>query len=307
MKSLKIAAVVNPAAANGATAKQWPEIASMMEGEGLSFETFMTEGPEHATELARGALQKGCDLIISVGGDGTHNEVMNGFFTPQGPVRPEAQLGFISMGTGSDLIKTLEAPKDPREAIEHLMKAPAQAVDVGKLSFTDHQGERETRYFINIAGLGLDGDTVGRVNRTSKALGGFVSFLWGTVVSLMLYRNKEMAVTVDDQLVFEGMAVITAVANGRYFGGGMCIAPQAEMADGLFDVVIMHSLGKAALLFNLPKVYKGTHLDHPFSIFVRGRKVVIETEEALLNLDGEQPGRGPVEVELLPLALQVKA
>ncbi|NLA04836.1 MAG: diacylglycerol kinase family lipid kinase [Firmicutes bacterium] len=307
MKSLKTAVVVNPASANGATARQWPEIASSMEAEGLSFETLMTEYPEHATELARGALQKGCDLIISVGGDGTHNEVMNGFFTPQGPVRPEAQLGFISMGTGSDLIKTLQSPKEPGAALEHLLKAAPREVDVGKLSFISHRGNKEIRYYINIAGLGLDGDTVGRVNRTSKALGGFVSFLWGTVVSLMLYRNKEMAVTVDDKLVFEGPAVIAAVANGRYFGGGMCVPPHAEMADGLFDVVILHSLGKAALLYHLPKVYKATHLDYPFCIFVRGRKVLIETEEALLNLDGEQPGRGPVEVELLPLALRVRA
>jgi diacylglycerol kinase (ATP) len=123
----------------------------------------------------------------------------------------------------------------------------------------------------------------------------------------MLYRNKEMAITVDDKPVFSGSVVIVAVANGRYFGGGMCIAPHAEMDDGLFDIVIMHGLGKIALLLNLPKVYKGTHLDHPFCISLRGRKVAIETEQALLNLDGEQPGRGPVEVELLPRALQVRA
>lgn len=112
-------------------------------------------------------------------------------------------------------------------------------------------------YFVNIAGLGLDGDTVDRVNRTSKALGGFISFLWGTVASLMLYRNKEMAITVDDQPVFEGVVTIVAVANGRYFGGGMCIAPHAVMEDGLFDIVILHSLSKLNLLANLPKVYRG--------------------------------------------------
>ncbi len=307
MKSLKITAVVNPASANGATARRWPEIASLIEQEGLSFDTLMTEAPEHATELTRGALQKGCDLVISIGGDGTHNEVMNGFFTPEGPVRPEAQLTFISMGTGSDLIKTLGIPKEPRAAVKHFITAPPREVDVGKLSFMSYRGGQETRYFINIAGLGLDGDTVARVNRTSKALGGFVSFLWGTVVSLALYRNREMAVFVDDKHVFEGAVVITAVANGRYFGGGMCIAPLAEMDDGLFDIVIMHGLSKAKLLMNLSRVYQGTHLDHPNCISLRGRKVVVQTETALLNLDGEQPGLGPVEAEILPLALRLKA
>lgn len=307
MKNLKIAAVVNPVSANGVTARRWPEIADLMKEAGLSFETLMTAAPEDATELTRGALRGGCDLVVSVGGDGTHNEVVNGFFTPEGPVRPEAQFGFISMGTGSDLIKTLEVPKEPELALKHLLESPPREVDLGRLSFVSHRGAREERYFINIAGLGLDGDTVDRVNRTSKALGGFISFLWGTLVSLMLYRNVEMSITVDGKPVFSGPVVIVAVGNGRYFGGGMCIAPHAVMDDGYFDVVIMHSLSKIALLFNLPKVYKGTHLDHPYCISLRGRKVVIETEQALLNLDGEQPGRGPTEVKLLPRALRVRA
>jgi diacylglycerol kinase (ATP) len=307
LKDLKTAVVVNPVSANGVTSRRWPEIAALMEREGLSFEAYMTEAPEHATELTREALLKGCDLVVSVGGDGTHNEVMNGFFTPEGPLRKEAQLGFISMGTGSDLIKTLLIPKDPVEAVKHLVGNRPRPIDVGRLSFVSHRGEKVTRYFINIAGLGLDGDTVDRVNRTSKALGGFISFLWGTVVSLMLYRNKEMAVVVDGKPVFNGQVTIVAVANGRYFGGGMCIAPHAEMDDGLFDIVIMHSLSKLNLLANLPKVYRGAHLDHPNSISLRGRRVAIQAAEALLNLDGEQPGRGPVEVELLPLALPVRA
>jgi len=307
LKGLKITVVVNPTAANGITAKRWPEIAALMKKEGLSFDTLMTAAPEHATELTRQALQKGCDLVVSVGGDGTHNEVVNGFFTPDGPVRPEAQLGFISMGTGSDLIKTLQIPKEPAAAIKHLLESPPREIDVGRLSFMSYRGGKEIRYFINIAGLGLDGDTVDRVNRTSKALGGFVSFLWGTMASLLLYRNQEMAIIVDAKPVFDGPVTVVAVANGRYFGGGMCIAPHAQMADGLFDIIIMHSLTKPNFIVNLPKVYRGSHLTHPNCIALRGQKVTVQTEQALLNLDGEQPGRGPVEVELLPLALRVKA
>ncbi len=306
MKALKTTVVVNPVSANGATARRWPEIAALMEQEGFSFETFMTEAPEHATELTRKAIEKGSELVVSVGGDGTHNEVMNGFFTPDGVLCKEAQLGFISMGTGGDLIRTLQIPKDPVLALRHLAGSSTREIDVGRISFISHAGDKKIRYYINIAGLGLDGDTVDRVNKASKALGGFISFLWGTLVSLMLYRNKDMAVTLDGEFLFEGPVTIVAVANGRYFGGGMCIAPHAVMDDGLFDIVIMHSLSKPNLLVNLPKVYRGTHLSHPNCISRRGRKVAIETDEALLNLDGEQPGRGPVEMELLPLALRVK-
>lgn len=307
MDSLKTAVVVNPASSNGKTAKRWPAIAEMLESEGLQFDHYMTAGPGDATELTRQALREGYNLVISVGGDGTANEVVNGFFTAEGPVSEKAAAGFISMGTGSDLIKTLGIPRDPAEAIKHILKSPVRTVDVGRVTFEDHDGNRQTRFFINIAGLGLDGDTVARVNRTSKALGGFISFLWGTVVSLLLYRNRNMSISVDGEQVFDGPVTVVVIGNGCFFGGGMKITPNAEMDDGLLDVVILHNLSKFALLANMPKVYRGAHLDHPRIISLRGRRVsVISPEEALLDLDGEQPGRAPAEIELWPRALPVK-
>jgi diacylglycerol kinase (ATP) len=144
LKNMKIAAVVNPASANGVTARRWPEISALMKEAGLSFEALMTTAPEHATELTRRALRGGCDLVVSVGGDGTHNEVVNGFFTPEGPLRTEAQLSFISMGTGSDLIKTLRVPKDPELALKHLLKGSPRGVDLGRLSLSTIAGIRRS-------------------------------------------------------------------------------------------------------------------------------------------------------------------
>ncbi len=307
MSPEKIAVVVNPASANGTTAKRWPEISSLMEQEGFDFTVYTTTGPGDATHLTRQALEDGYDLIVSVGGDGTANEVVNGFFTAEGPVWEGASVGFISMGTGGDLIKTLKIPKEPAEAVKHLSMSSRRPVDVGKVSYVNHDGEADTRFFINIAGLGLDGDTVARVNRTSKALGGFVSFLWGTVVSLLLYRNQPMTISVDGKLICDAPVTVVVIGNGRYFGGGMCIAPQADMSDGLFDVIILNNLSKCKLLANLPKVYRGAHLDHPKITSLRGRKVTIHSSgTALLDLDGEQPGRAPAEIELWPGALQVR-
>jgi len=307
LKPAKMAVIVNPASANGTTARRWPEIAALMEQEGLDFAVYTTTGPGEATSLARQALEQGYDLIVSVGGDGTANEVVNGFFTPSGPVREDAAIGFISMGTGGDLVKTLGIPKEPQEAVRHLLQSGRRPVDVGRVTYTGHNGARETRYFINVAGLGLDGDTVARVNRTSKALGGFISFLWGTVVSLLLYRNQPMAITVDGKLIYDGPVTVVVIGNGRYFGGGMHIAPRAEMADGLFDIILLHNLGKIELLANLPKVYRGAHMDHPRIMSLRGRKVSVDSSGmALLDLDGEQPGRAPAEFELIPQALQVQ-
>lgn len=307
MNSKKIAVVVNPASANGTTAKRWPEIQSLMEKEGLSPAVFFTSGPGDATRLTRRAMEDGYDLIVSAGGDGTANEVVNGFISPQGIVREGVAVGFISMGTGGDLIKTLGIPKDPAEAVRHLLKSRCRPLDLGRVSYVRHDGEVDTRYFINVAGLGLDGDTVARVNRTSKVLGGFISFLWGTVASLLLYRNQPMTIVVDGKLICDAPVTFVVIGNGRYFGGGMFIAPPAEMDDGLFEVIILRNLSKVALLANLPKVYRGTHLGHPKITSLRGRIVEIETSgSALLNLDGEQPGRAPVKIELISRALLVQ-
>ncbi len=308
MPLAQIAVVINPAAGGGLAGKRWPKIAAALEREGCNFVHGFTEKAGDATEFTRRYLQKGYELIVSVGGDGTNNEVINGFFYEHKAVRESAAVGFISTGTGSDLIRTLGIPKNYNLAVKHLLESPVRPADVGKVSFINNRGDPESRYFINIAGLGLDGDTVGRVNRTSKAMGGFLSFLWGTVVSLLLYRNKEMTVTIDGNLISKGPVTTVVIGNGCFFGGGMKIAPQALIDDGVFDVVVLENLSKSNLLVNLPRVYKGKHMGHPKMIYLKGKRInVTSSEEALLNLDGEQPGRAPVDIELVPLAINIKS
>jgi diacylglycerol kinase (ATP) len=307
MLEQKLAVVVNPASANGSTGKHWPEIADALKREGLSFTHTLTEAPGHATEITASYLKEGYDLILSVGGDGTANEVVNGFFKAGFPGNQNAAVGFLSTGTGRDLGRTIGTPKDTVGAVRHILNAPLRQVDVGKITFINSDGDKELRYFINVAGLGLDGDTCDRVNRTSKALGGFISFLWGTVVSLALYKNKNMAITVDGELICDEPVTIIVAGNGRYFGGGMCVAPHAEIDDGLFDIIILRNLSKLNLLYNLPKVYSGSHLNHPRITSLRGKKITVTSSgDALLELDGEQTGQAPVEIEILPGAITIK-
>jgi len=307
LQQIKIAVVVNPASANGTTGRRWPEVADALEEAGARYDYTFTEAPYHATEITARYLKDGYDLIISVGGDGTANEVINGFFKKGILINEQAAVSFMSTGTGRDLGRTIGTPAGIREAVNHLMKSTDRLVDVGKVSFTNKQGNREVRYFINVAGLGLDGDTVARVNRTSKALGGFVSFLWGTVISLLLYKNRQMKITVDDREVCDEPVTLVVIGNGCYFGGGMQIAPNAKIDDGLFDIIILRGFSKPALLANLPKVYGGKHLNHPRISSLRGKKIeVTSAEGALLDLDGEQPGSTPVEVELLPGAIKLR-
>jgi len=140
----------------------------------------------------------------------------------------------------------------------------------------------------------LGGDTVARVNRTSKALGGFVSFLWGTVVSLCLYKN----IIVDGETICDEPITVVVAGNGRFFGGGMCVAPNAVIDDGYFDIIILRDLSKLDLLMNLPKVYGGKHLGHPRISSMRGKRIeIISGENALLDIDGEQPGYAPINLK----------
>lgn len=303
----KVAVVVNPASANGTTGKRWPEIAAAFEQEGLSFVHTLTEAPNHATDITSRYLKEGYDLIIAVGGDGTANEVVNGFFVDGKAGRKNAAVAFISTGTGLDLSRTIGMPGDTAEAIRHVLNSPLRPVDVGRIKYSSGSGEQEMRYFINVAGLGLDGDTCLRVNRTSKALGGFVSFLWGTLASLALYKNQDMTVNVDGELICDEPVTVIVVGNGRYFGGGMNIAPNAVIDDGFFDIVVLRNLSKLSLLKNLPKVYSGTHLSHPQITSLRGKKITVSsTGTALLELDGEQTGQAPVEIEIMPQAINLK-
>lgn len=307
LQSYKTAVVVNPAAANGTTAKLWPQIASVFEQEGVSIDYTFTEAPGHAIAITADYLKEGYNQIVSVGGDGTANEVVNGLFVDNDSKYKSAAVSFLSTGTGRDLGRTIGTPSDPAEAVRHILRSSTRPVDVGKISYSNKLGEKELRYFINIAGLGLDGDTCDRVNRTNKAFGGFVSFLWGTVVSLILYKNKNMTITVDNKLICDEPITVIVVGNGCYFGGGMKVAPNASMDDGLFDIIILRDLSKLNLLMSLPKVYSGSHLSHPRVTSLRGRKIQVSSDgSALLELDGEQTGQAPVEIEIMPGAINLK-
>ncbi len=299
-------AVVNPASANKTTGRAWAGISRRLREAGLEHESRLTTRPGEATELTRQALAEGYRTIVAVGGDGTVNEVVNGFFDGERWLGKGARLGILSRGTGSDLIKTLGLPKDETEAIARLKAGRTRRVDLGRVTFTDHAGQAAARYFINICGLGLDGDVVARVNRTTKAFGGKISFLWGTLATVAGYRNKDLEIVIDDGEAIKGRMCMVAVANGQYFGGGMRIAPQASPVDGLLDVVVLGDMGRLELVANLPKVYEGTHISHPKVSVWRVRQVEIHSVAPLyFQVDGDPLGETPTRLRVLPGALQV--
>lgn len=304
--------VVNPASANGKTGKRWIEMAARLRGRIGDFESAMTEAPRQATALVRDALCNGATHIVSVGGDGTHNEVVNGFFDGGRAINGEAMLSLIPTGTGGDLRRTLDLPMAAVDAIEHVGERPV-AVDIGVLSCDDGNGNPVTNHFVNISSFGLAGQVVDTVNRTTKVFGGKFSFILGSVRATAKWRNQRVRMVLDpdtpDEQVLERRIYLTAVANARFFGGGMMIAPGAVMDDGLFDVVVMGDISKAKVLLNSGTIYKGTHLDLDEVEHHLARAVRAEAFEGdppvLIDMDGEQPGVLPATWTLLPKAMRL--
>ena len=186
----------------------------------------------------------------------------------------------------------------------------ARTVDAGKLTYTRHDGVEATAYFINIASFGVSGLVDKLVNNSSKALGGKASFLLGVGKAALRYKNQPVRLTIDGGTPFERTLYNGVVANARYFGGGMKVAPDAIMGDGLFDVVVMGDLGTVELARGLPKLYRGEHLSSGNrKIEVHRAKVVVAEpaadNEVLIDMDGEQPGRLPATFEILPGVLKV--
>lgn len=302
----KIAFIVNPHAGNGSTGADWPSIKAHAKDCLGSFETYMTQGPGDAAVFADRAVSKETELIVCVGGDGTLNEVVNGIMMHEAPHRSDVTLGFIPNGTGCDLVKTVSIPQDVVKAVELIASGSACSIDLGRLIFQDHKGHDRCRYFHNIASLGLGGDVARRVNQTTKALGPFLSFMWATLISIFLCGRKRIQISVDNGFQREFLVWNVAVANGQYHGGGMWVAPDASMWDSLFNVTIIGDLSIPEVFINLPKLYNGKIYDIDKVVTLTGEKVTaLSDQPVLLEVDGEQPGRLPIFVQMVPRALKI--
>lgn len=302
----KMFIIVNPVSANNSTAKEWPMFEKVLQDSGYEFETALTERPGHATELARKALKLGYKTIMSVGGDGTMNEVVNGFFENGQSVAEDSRLVVFSRGTGCDFIKALGIKKGIGDLLDILAKNQVKQIDVGSVKFDDADRKRVIRYFLNVADIGIGAETANRVNKHSKRMKGFLSFALGAVSTIILYKNKDFEVVIDDEIVLRERMNSVIVANGNYFGGGMKVAPEAKMDDGVFDIIIFGDLSKPDLIRSFPLIYEGKHLSHPKLKLYRGSKVRVSSGgKGLIEVDGEIPGSDEAEFELLPRALKI--
>ena len=303
--------ILNPRAGGGRADRLWPALRRTLDATVGTYTVQHTQAPRDATRFARAALHRGAKRIIAIGGDGTLNEVANGFFENGMPLRPDAVLAPISCGTGSDFRRSLGAPASPEAAVRALLQQRVRSVDVGALRYTAASGRTITHYFLNIASFGMGG-AVDRIVQTvpGKAqLGGRTAYFYAILHTLVRYRNQPVMLHVDGQLVFTGPIRNVAIANGRFFGGGLAMAPDARLDDGLLDVVVLGDLPRRTLLRNLHRFYAGTHLDLEGVQAVRGRHVTAIPQAdtpVLLDVDGEPMGQLPASFRIHPRTLRIQ-
>jgi YegS/Rv2252/BmrU family lipid kinase len=300
--------IVNPRSQGGAAGRDWPHLADRIRRQGIAFEDRQTAAPGDAIRLTREALKDGADRIVALGGDGTINEVMNGFFEDGRPIKPDAALALLPYGTGGDFRKTARVPKTFDDAVEVLRRDHRKKIDVGRLDLTTDGGRTAVRMFVNIASFGMSG-VVDRLVNQSKKRFGKLSFMVATTRGMFQYDNQRVRMTFDgDTKDAVEMTINTvAVANGQYFGGGMHVAPDAELDDGKFDVVAIGDLGVGQMIMSSRRLYAGTHLSMKDVSHRRARTVHAEPVEpgavVELDVDGETPGRLPATFTVVPQGL----
>ena len=311
---MAVGVVVNPVAGGGRLKRQWATIEAALERHFGSVEVAETDGPGEACGLARGMALDGAELVIAAGGDGTASEAADGLLQAFDESGKRAELGLLPCGTGIDFARGLGLTDDFEATIARLASAKGRPVDAGRICYIDDHGALASRHFINIASLGLSGATDRAVNADKRK--GRVSakalFFWRTVTEFLRYRFQEVRITVDDGEPIDARMALVAVANGKFFGAGMMIAPDAALDDGMFDIVILRAASKLKLILDLRLLYGGRHRNHPAITILRGSKVVVEPlgdvllNGALVDIDGESPGRIPATFEMLPGALMLR-
>ena len=288
--------ILNPHADSGRTGRLWPGLKPVLRDALGDLELAVTQQPQDVDTALERAQQGGLERVVAVGGDGTNNSVVNALVAlhQRHPAAPLPAFGTLPVGTGRDWARSAGIPFDLSAAVHMLASAQPQPLDVGLLLC-----DGRPCHFLNIASAGLSGEVDRRVNSTR--LRRPWTFLLATVATIASYRPVPLRISLDGQPWHDGSAYVVAVANGTTFGRGMAVAPQASMADGLFDVVLVEAMSRAKALYTLSKVYSGEHLSVSGVQHRRAARVEIVGGGPLdLDLDGEYTTGQRLEFSVLP-------
>ncbi len=300
---MKTIFLVNPIAGAGRSEHYWKHLKKCLDDEGFEYDYKLTEHYGHGIPLAKEAAQQGYQRIVSVGGDGSIHEMVNGVLLAES--RDEnARLAFIPTGSGNDLARIFDIPKEPGKIKEFLERDRITPMDVGRMVYDDN-GTRKTRYFLSIAGAGYAADATDLANKYFKFLGRHC-YLGGGVASFIIGPHTYMEITIDDRPPLREPFSMVAIANTPFAGGGMEFAPTADYRDGLLDVVLAHKTNRLKFAGLYVAMTKRRHLESPLISHFRAKRVKIDSDKKLALLaDGEVFWHTPAIFDILPQALKI--
>ncbi len=298
-------AIVNPNAGNGKGRKDQSRIAGLLEKNGIGFRMVVTAGKGHAIELTREYIGKGYRNFISIGGDGTLNEIVNGIFSQEICSPASCTIGKIPVGTGNDWGRMFSIPLVYEGAVGVIKERRTLKHDIGVIDYRNGDAD-ERRYFINIAGLGFESVVVAKTNRQKeKGKSSRAIYFYNLLSSLIAYRNTEAEITIDGKTIKQKVFSIN-VGNGRYCGGGMRQTPEALPDDGMFDITVIKEIGRIEIIKSLRLLYDGTVLSHPRIDGYRSTGLTVSSGSILqLEADGESLGHTPATFSIIPSAVNI--
>ena len=304
----KICFVVNPKAGSGSAKTKRRKLEEQVSSCFLHWEIRETQYAGHAQILAKEICQEGFDIIGVVGGDGTCHEVLNGMIHNDEAINPNTALALIPAGTGSDFLKSLPTPNDPISALRIAALGRDRILDIGKCTTQEN-----VRYFINVAGFGVNGEVAERSNNSSKMLGGRITFIKATLQSSLSYTPQKVLLQWeqdDQQQQWSGEVLSCFIANGKFCGGGMNVGPQSSLDDGLADITLLEPIGPIEQLFKLRKLYDGTihELKQAHQLKSSSLQATAQKNSCVkIELDGECGGNLPARFEILKQKLRVRS
>ena len=300
--------ILNPMAASGKALRLWSSLEPTVEDTLGPVNVRFTEAPDHATALAREALHAGADLILVVGGDGTFNEVVNGYLYGGQPVNPDASLAFCPAGTGSDFRRSAGIPRSPHDAVKAIALLTVRKIDACGFRVTTPDGDTITRYFANVASFGVGGEVCVAAKRNFLTpVHGRAAYLWATAKTLLGYRAKDVCLTLADEAHGKSVRVMqVALGNGAFHGGGMNVCPLASLDSGRIDVTVIRETGFLDFLRSIRLLYSGQILSHPNCAHYREKFVTAtSSDHVMVEIDGEPVGKLPCSAWVLPEVLSI--
>lgn len=282
--------VVNPVAGKGKTKEIIPLIEDICKKNDVEYEMVFTSMPNDAINLSKDGINRGFSRIIAVGGDGTLNEVINGV------AETDASFGIIPGGSGNDFIRSLAEKRELEQIIYDNIFGNIKPIDIARCN---------DRYFINVASIGFDSDVVLATKETKKIFSGSTAYIAAVLKTILTYKGKRIKVDIDGNS-FEENTLLVAVANGKYYGGGIKPAPDAEIDDGILDICFIRNVPKPKIIALFPKFIKGNHEDIKEVSMYRGKKIRLTCPDYMpTNVDGEIFLNTEVEFEIIPKGINV--